>query len=127
MSLPTLSREVAINEYQLGMFKKIARDISDEALFVRAPGHGHPPVWILGHLAILKSLFEGELALKMRKGVLLVDTDNVIEKCIAVAPAANELRCDDGQRHRLVGLLEPRQQPDGPADSVDALYGQDGR
>jgi hypothetical protein len=56
-----LSREVAINEYQLGMFDKIVMDIADDSLFLPAAGHGHPPVWILGHLAICAELGQRHL------------------------------------------------------------------
>lgn len=44
--------EIAINEFQIGQFQKIADDISDRSLFQLVAGHGHPPLWILGHLAI---------------------------------------------------------------------------
>jgi len=56
-----LSREVAINEYQLGMFQGIVADIADESLFSPAAGHGHPPVWILGHLAVCAELGQRHL------------------------------------------------------------------
>lgn len=56
-----LSREVAINQYQLGMFDKISSDLLAETLFVRTAGHGHPPVWILGHLAICAELGQRHL------------------------------------------------------------------
>ncbi len=56
-----LAREVAINQYQLGMFDRICSDLLDETLFVRAAGHGHPPVWILGHLAICAELGQRHL------------------------------------------------------------------
>lgn len=47
---------VAINEFQLGLFSRIAADIPEHQLFVPGAGHGHPPVWILGHLAITAEL-----------------------------------------------------------------------
>ena len=43
---------IAINEFQIAGFEKIAADLPDDLLFVPAAGHGHPPVWIMGHLAI---------------------------------------------------------------------------
>jgi hypothetical protein len=43
---------IAINEFQLGGFEKIVADVPDDCLFIPAAGHGHPPVWILGHLAL---------------------------------------------------------------------------
>lgn len=33
-------------------------DIPDDQIYERAPGNGHPPVWILGHLAICGELGE---------------------------------------------------------------------
>lgn len=44
--------EIAINQFQMGLFEKIVPDLPDETLFAPAPGHGHPAVWILGHIAI---------------------------------------------------------------------------
>lgn len=47
-----LTREAANNRFQLGIFQKLIGDIDDSKLFVPAGGHGHLPIWILGHLAI---------------------------------------------------------------------------
>jgi hypothetical protein len=44
---------IAVNEFQLESFSKVVKDISEETLFQNAPGHGHSPVWLLGHLAIV--------------------------------------------------------------------------
>lgn len=59
--------EIAINKLQIGLFEKITAEIPDEDLFRPSPGHGHPPVWILGHLAITgqmgQSLLGGEMSL----------------------------------------------------------------
>ena len=43
---------IALNEFQLGLFEKIIPDIDEATLFQPAAGHGHSPVWILGHLAV---------------------------------------------------------------------------
>lgn len=43
---------IAINEFQCNGFEKIAADISEETFYVPGAGHGHPPVWIMGHLAL---------------------------------------------------------------------------
>ena len=45
--------DVAVNEWQLRQFDNIINDLSDETLFEPGAGHGHPPVWILGHLSIV--------------------------------------------------------------------------
>ncbi len=55
--------EIAVNEFVLGKFTETIRDIPEESLFVPSPGHGHPPIWILGHLAIT-----GEMGLKFLGG-----------------------------------------------------------
>ena len=44
--------EIAINEFQLQLFDKITADLSEDSFFRPAAGHGHPPVWLLGHLII---------------------------------------------------------------------------
>ena len=55
--------EIVINEFQLDQFQKIASDIPDEVLFQPAAGHGHPPAWIMGHMAI-----SGELGQRILGG-----------------------------------------------------------
>jgi hypothetical protein len=45
--------EIAVNENLLLQFGKIVTDISEESLFKPSVGHGHSPVWLLGHLAIV--------------------------------------------------------------------------
>ncbi|MBA2113713.1 hypothetical protein [Bremerella alba] len=47
-----LSSAVAINQFQLAGFQKIAADIPEAALYQPGAGHAHPPVWIMGHLAL---------------------------------------------------------------------------
>lgn len=56
---------VAVNEWQLRQFDNIIKDLSDDALFEPAAGHGHPPVWILGHLSIV-----GEQGQRMLGGTI---------------------------------------------------------
>ncbi|MEI8021873.1 MAG: DinB family protein [Schlesneria sp.] len=45
--------EIAVNENLLAQFEKIVADIPEETLFKPSAGHGHSPVWLLGHLAIV--------------------------------------------------------------------------
>lgn len=61
-----LDAAIAINQFQLGLLQRLLPDISEEGLFVPAAGHGHPPVWILGHLALV-----GELGSRMLGGRIL--------------------------------------------------------
>ncbi len=46
-------REITVNEFLAGLFERTAADIAEETLFQNSVGHGHSPVWILGHLAIV--------------------------------------------------------------------------
>ncbi len=45
-------REIALNQFLLAGLRKISADIPQERMYDRAPGNGHPPVWLWGHLAI---------------------------------------------------------------------------
>lgn len=47
-----LTSAVAINQFQLAGFQKIAADIPDASLYQPGAGHAHPPVWVMGHLAL---------------------------------------------------------------------------
>ena len=51
--------DATLNEFLRGGLRAVAADIPDERLGERAPGGGHPPAWVLGHLAIC-----GELGLQ---------------------------------------------------------------
>ncbi len=42
----------AINAFQMKMFDAIVADIPDDAFTTPAIGHGHTPLWLLGHLAL---------------------------------------------------------------------------
>lgn len=46
-------REIKLNKFLLGYFDKVVADIPDDRITERAPGGLHPPVWVLGHLAIV--------------------------------------------------------------------------
>ena len=48
--------EVSLNEFQLGLFEKMIPDIDESTLYQPGLGHGHPPVWLLGHLAMSADL-----------------------------------------------------------------------
>ncbi len=48
--------EIAANEFSLDLFSRIAADLPEAQMFQPAAGHGHPPVWVLGHLAICAEL-----------------------------------------------------------------------
>ena len=46
------ARESKLNRFLLGYLDMVTADIPTERLAERAPGGGHPPIWVLGHLAI---------------------------------------------------------------------------
>ncbi len=49
-------REKMLNEFLLGYFEKIVVDIPADQIANRSAGNGHPPVWVLGHLALCSEL-----------------------------------------------------------------------
>ena len=53
--------EIAVNEYLLMYFSKVAKEIPEDSYFHPSVGHGHPPVWILGHLAIVCEMAQMKL------------------------------------------------------------------
>ena len=48
--------EIVANQFSLNLFSRIAADLAEDQLFQPAAGHGHPPVWVLGHLAFCAEL-----------------------------------------------------------------------
>jgi len=50
--------EVTLFRFLKNAFDATVADIPDDRIFERAPGGGHPPAWILGHLAICGELGE---------------------------------------------------------------------
>lgn len=44
--------EITLNRFLLEYFDKIVADIPQDRLAERPAGNGHPPVWLLGHLAL---------------------------------------------------------------------------
>jgi hypothetical protein len=53
--------EIAINEFLLQQFANTVGDLPEETMYVPAVGHGHPPVWILGHLTIVGEMGQRQL------------------------------------------------------------------
>lgn len=51
-------REITICKFQLKGLEAVVADIPDDKIYDRAPGNGHPPIWVLGHLAICGELGE---------------------------------------------------------------------
>ena len=50
--------EIKLYRFLKNAFDATVADIPEDRIFERAPGGGHPPVWILGHLAICGELGE---------------------------------------------------------------------
>lgn len=44
--------EIAVNEMLSNQFTMTVKDIPEDDFFHPSIGHGHPPIWIMGHLAI---------------------------------------------------------------------------
>lgn len=44
--------ETTLNQFLLQGFEKVVADIPADRINERPPGNGHPPLWVLGHLAI---------------------------------------------------------------------------
>jgi hypothetical protein len=53
--------EIAVNGQLLIYFSKVAKEIPEDSFFHPSVGHGHPPVWILGHLAIIAEMGQMKL------------------------------------------------------------------
>ncbi len=49
-------REITLNQFLVTGLQRIAADLPDDRVLERAPGNGHPPIWVLGHLAICAEL-----------------------------------------------------------------------
>lgn len=50
--------EIKLYRFLKNAFDATVADVPQERIFERAPGGGHPPVWILGHLAVCGELGE---------------------------------------------------------------------
>ena len=48
--------EITVNKFLLGGLDAVLADIPNERVYDRAPGNGHQPIWVLGHLAICAEL-----------------------------------------------------------------------
>lgn len=46
-------REITLNQFLLEYGERLAADMSDEEFVQQAPGGGHSPQWILGHLIVV--------------------------------------------------------------------------
>lgn len=49
-------RESKLNSLLVESFRMLIADIPADRIYEAAPGNGHPPVWVLGHLAICAEL-----------------------------------------------------------------------
>ncbi|MCO6044921.1 DinB family protein [Aeoliella sp. ICT_H6.2] len=58
-------RETHLNQFLMGYLDKVVADIPNDRIAERGAGGGHPPVWILGHLAIV-----GEMGQMLLGGAL---------------------------------------------------------
>lgn len=51
-----IETETTLCRFLLSGLEAVVADVPEDRLFERAPGNGHPPVWVLGHLAICAEL-----------------------------------------------------------------------
>ncbi len=51
-------QEITLNQFLLEGFQSVMADIPADRSSEPAPGNGHPPIWVLGHLAICAELGE---------------------------------------------------------------------
>lgn len=56
-------REIKLNQFELDYFDKVVADIPGERFAEPGVAGGHPPVWIVGHLAVV-----GEMSLQLATG-----------------------------------------------------------
>lgn len=56
-------REIVLNRFLVSSLQRVMEDIPPNQLREPAPGNGHPPLWVLGHLGIV-----GEAAFKVTGG-----------------------------------------------------------
>lgn len=61
-----LTTERSINKFFLSGLHQLMKDIPVERINERSPGNGHPPLWILGHLAICAEFGEAILGKQMQ-------------------------------------------------------------
>ena len=60
------NRDEQINRFLLDAFQQVLADVPESRIGEPAPGGGHPPVWILGHLAICAELGLANFGIEMK-------------------------------------------------------------
>jgi len=45
-----------LNQFLIAGLERVVADIPEDRLNERAPGNGHPPVWVLGHLVVVAEM-----------------------------------------------------------------------
>ena len=50
--------ETTLNSFLISGLQKVMADIPEDRINERAPGNGHPPLWVLGHLALVAEMGE---------------------------------------------------------------------
>lgn len=111
-----LENESVLNTFMLGMFEQLTRDFPADEMSRSFSGHGHSPVWIAGHLAIVGemgcSMLGGEIRHQRWLSLFGPRSEDLPEKfadvdpaeCIAaVVPAYTELqqRCQTASEEHL--------------------------
>ncbi|WP_166821939.1 DinB family protein [Thalassoroseus pseudoceratinae] len=100
-----LDNEIVLNHFLLGMFEQLTNDFPTDEMSRSFSGHGHSPIWIAGHLAIVGEMgcqiLGGEIRHQAWLSLFGPRSEDLPEKlshvdptdCLtAVAPAYAELR-----------------------------------
>ena len=114
-------RETTLNRFLMDAFQKIAADVPADRISEPAPGHGHPPIWILGHLALCAELGEmllgGELSHPQWMPVFGPGSSDVVENADQYSKdeLVDEIVCGYRQLIELADSADPEhlKQPHG--------------
>ena len=111
-----LDNEIVLNNFMLGMFERLSNDFPADQMLRSFSGHGHSPIWIAGHLAIVGemgcSMLGGEIRHPRWLPLFGPRSADVPEKYVnidpsdclnALAPAYQELqkRCQSASAQHL--------------------------
>ncbi|MEP3480547.1 MAG: DinB family protein [Fuerstiella sp.] len=113
-----LTTERSINQFFRSTIHQLMKDIPADRINERPPGDGHPPLWILGHLAICAEFGEAILGQQMQHPEWVAifgpgSSDNVANP---EAYSAEELiKVIDEAYPRLMDLIDKT-----PADALNA-------
>lgn len=92
-------RESLLNTVLLQQFQLVANDIPSDRIYEPGPGNGHPPVWVLGHLALCAEFGQNHCGGSLTHP----------EWMSAFGPGSSDQMEDTGQFHRdelVAGIID---------------------